>query len=89
MTGIVIGKGKKIVATKKRKLMSLDDFNDNYFKVGITVGGAMHNNDPLRKGDWTLCGRPFFFSNHNGTKYCAECQRVLAKRRSFYVGDSR
>lgn len=89
MTSIVIGKGKKIVATRKRVLISPDDFDYDYFKVGVAAGGAMHNNDPLRKGDFTLCGRAWYFRNEMGDKYCAECQRVLAKRRAFYVGDAR
>jgi len=88
MTDIVIGKGKKIVRTKAVKKMTLDDFNTLYFKVGVTIGGAMHVSDPLnRKGDYSLCGRAYFFLNGHGHKYCAECQRVLAKRRQFYVGD--
>lgn len=79
--------GRKMVAVGPHEFAepqtiqrAIDDFLARFHKVSVTPGGAMHVDDPDRKGQWTLCGRAWHYHNDHGDTYCRNCQTTLARR---------
>lgn len=67
---------------------AIDEFLARFAKVAVTPGGAMHVDDPDRKGQWTLCGRAWHYRNDHGERYCQHCQATLARRRRRREADA-